>query len=97
MLILIMQFFTHERGKFIALYALALGYSNGIAPLIMGFINDGQGYKWVFVSISTRDIGSFESSNRPLIVLVCYLLRSVTPYHLFLYGGNQIRPRQVYD
>lgn len=43
------QFFTHERGKFIALYALALGYSNGIAPLIMGFINDGQGYKWVFV------------------------------------------------
>ncbi|RSL76570.1 hypothetical protein CEP51_009839 [Fusarium floridanum] len=41
-------FFTHERGKFIALYALALGYSNGIAPLIMGFINDGQGYKWVF-------------------------------------------------
>ena len=23
-----------------ALYALALGYSNGIAPLIMGFIND---------------------------------------------------------
>ncbi|KAH7215276.1 major facilitator superfamily domain-containing protein [Fusarium oxysporum] len=42
------QFFTHERGKFIALYALALGYSNGIAPLIMGFINDGQGYQWVF-------------------------------------------------
>lgn len=33
-----------------ALYALALGYSNGIAPLIMGFINAGQGYKWVFVS-----------------------------------------------
>lgn len=46
----ISQFFTHERGKFIALYALALGYSNGIAPLIMGFINDGQGYQWVFVS-----------------------------------------------
>ncbi|EEU44025.1 uncharacterized protein NECHADRAFT_30383 [Fusarium vanettenii 77-13-4] len=41
-------FFTHERGKFIALYALALGWSNGVAPLIMGFINDGQGYKWVF-------------------------------------------------
>lgn len=32
-----------------ALYALALGYSNGIAPLIMGFINDGMGYQWVFV------------------------------------------------
>ena len=33
-----------------ALYAMALGYSNGIAPLIMGFINNGQGYQWVFVS-----------------------------------------------
>jgi MFS family permease len=46
-------FFTHERGKYMALYALALGYSNGIAPLIMGFINDGQGYQWVFVSVTT--------------------------------------------
>lgn len=36
-----------------AVYALALGYSNGIAPLIMGFINAGQGYQWVFVSNST--------------------------------------------
>jgi hypothetical protein len=34
-----------------ALYALALGYSNGIAPLIMGFINNGMGYQWVFVSL----------------------------------------------
>ncbi|KAG5752046.1 hypothetical protein H9Q70_005333 [Fusarium xylarioides] len=47
-------FFTHERGKFIALYALALGYSNGIAPLIMGFINDGQGYQWVFTVSSAN-------------------------------------------
>ncbi|RDW86610.1 uncharacterized protein DSM5745_03252 [Aspergillus mulundensis] len=41
-------FFTHERGRYMALYALALGYSNGIAPLITGFINDGLGYEWVF-------------------------------------------------
>lgn len=42
-----------------ALYALALGYSNGIAPLIMGFINNGQGYQWVFVSSSqARDTPS---------------------------------------
>lgn len=45
------QFFTHERGKYMALYALALGWSNGIAPLITGFINDGLGYEWVFVSL----------------------------------------------
>lgn len=32
-----------------AVYAAALGYSNAIAPLIMGFINNGQGWKWVFV------------------------------------------------
>ncbi|KAF9869713.1 hypothetical protein CkaCkLH20_12756 [Colletotrichum karsti] len=41
-------FFTHERGTYMAVYALALGYSNGIAPLIMGFINQGMGYQWVF-------------------------------------------------
>ncbi|KAL4884614.1 putative MFS transporter [Aspergillus karnatakaensis] len=41
-------FFTHERGTYMALYALALGYSNGLAPLTTGFINDGQGYQWVF-------------------------------------------------
>lgn len=33
-----------------AVYALALGYSNGIAPIITGFINIGQGWRWVFVS-----------------------------------------------
>ena len=31
------------------MYALALGYSNGLAPLMMGFINVGMGYQWVFV------------------------------------------------
>jgi hypothetical protein len=40
-----------------ALYALALGYSNGIAPLIMGFINDGMGYQWVFVSTTLPSTG----------------------------------------
>lgn len=41
-------FFAHERGTFLALYALTLVGSNYIAPVISGFINDGQGYKWVF-------------------------------------------------
>lgn len=41
------QYFTHERGRYMAVYALALGYSNGIAPLISGFINKGQGWRWV--------------------------------------------------
>lgn len=30
------------------IYALTLSSSNVIAPIISGFINDGQGYRWVF-------------------------------------------------
>lgn len=48
------QFFAHERGRYMAIYALALGYSNGIAPIITGFINTGQGWRWVFVSCHYR-------------------------------------------
>lgn len=41
-------YFAHERGTYLALYAFALVGSNYFAPVIAGFINDGQGYKWVF-------------------------------------------------
>ena len=40
-------YFTHERGTYMALYALFLAGSNFFAPIIAGFINDGQGWKWV--------------------------------------------------
>lgn len=30
------------------LYALCLGSSSYLAPIMCGFINDGQGYQWVF-------------------------------------------------
>ncbi|KAJ6437914.1 hypothetical protein O9K51_09336 [Purpureocillium lavendulum] len=40
-------YFTHERGKNVALYALFLAGSNFVAPVISGFINDGQGWQWV--------------------------------------------------
>ncbi|KAF2710562.1 MFS general substrate transporter [Pleomassaria siparia CBS 279.74] len=40
-------YFTHERGRYIGLYALLLAGSNYFAPIIAGFINDGQGWKWV--------------------------------------------------
>lgn len=33
------------------LYALFLAGSNFFAPLISGFINDGQGWKWVLIRI----------------------------------------------
>ena len=41
-------YFAHERGTYLSLYALTLIGSNFFAPLICGFINDGQGYRWVF-------------------------------------------------
>ena len=43
------QYFTHERGTYIAVYALFLAGSNFLAPILSGFINDGQGWKWVLV------------------------------------------------
>ncbi|PSN60646.1 MFS transporter-like protein [Corynespora cassiicola Philippines] len=40
-------YFTHERGRYIGLYALLLAGSNFFAPIISGFINDSQGWQWV--------------------------------------------------
>ncbi|KIK50273.1 hypothetical protein GYMLUDRAFT_209250 [Collybiopsis luxurians FD-317 M1] len=40
-------YFTHERGGHIGLYALMLCGASFIAPLIAGFISDGQGWQWV--------------------------------------------------
>lgn len=44
------QYFTHERGTYLGIYALTLAGSNFFAPVIAGFINDGQGWQWVLVS-----------------------------------------------
>ncbi|MCJ1256428.1 hypothetical protein MMC24_004249 [Lignoscripta atroalba] len=40
-------YYTHERGTYLALYALFLAGSNFLAPVFAGFINDGQGWRWV--------------------------------------------------
>ncbi|KAG4430758.1 hypothetical protein IFR05_013759 [Cadophora sp. M221] len=40
-------YFTHERGKYMGLYALFLLSSNILAPIFSGFIYDGMGWKWV--------------------------------------------------
>lgn len=39
--------FQHERGTYIGLYGLLLAGSNFFAPIIAGFITDGQGWRWV--------------------------------------------------
>lgn len=41
-------YFGHERGSYMAVYGLALVGSNYFAPVISGWIDDGQGYQWVF-------------------------------------------------
>lgn len=40
-------YFQHERGFYIAVYGLLLAGSNFFAPIIAGFITDGQGWEWV--------------------------------------------------
>ncbi|PVH72653.1 MFS general substrate transporter [Cadophora sp. DSE1049] len=40
-------YFTHERGSYMGLYALMLAGSSFLAPVLAGFINDGQGWHWV--------------------------------------------------
>ena len=39
--------FTHQRGRYMALYALFIVGSNSLAPVFAGFIDDGQGWQWV--------------------------------------------------
>lgn len=41
-------YFAHERGTYMGLYSLTLVGSNFISPLIFGFVNDGQSFRWVF-------------------------------------------------
>lgn len=41
-------YFTHQRGTYMSIYAFALAGSNYFAPIICGFIADGQGWQWVF-------------------------------------------------
>lgn len=40
-------YFQHERGAYIGLYGFLLAGSNFLAPILAGFIDDGQGWKWV--------------------------------------------------
>ncbi|KAJ4377578.1 hypothetical protein N0V83_000405 [Neocucurbitaria cava] len=41
-------YFTHQRGTYMGIYALSLAGSNYFAPIICGFIAEGQGWQWVF-------------------------------------------------
>ncbi|KAL1899572.1 hypothetical protein Sste5346_002974 [Sporothrix stenoceras] len=51
--------FTHERGKYLTIYVLALYIANSIAPLIAAFIAAGQGWKWVLYWCAIYNAVSF--------------------------------------
>ncbi|KAI9150869.1 MFS-type transporter [Paramyrothecium foliicola] len=87
-------FFTHERGKYMALYALALGYSNGISPLMMAFINEGQGYQWVFVSILL--LKTFKRSNSRPSQYWCAIFCGVTFVVVFFFMEETKFDRNAY-
>ena len=58
----------HERGSYIALYGFFLIGSNFLANVFAGFINTGQGWKWVLVREFREDFSDLELT---LPVLVC--------------------------
>lgn len=42
------QYFAHERGFYMSIYAFTLAGGNFLAPVICGFIAEYQGWRWVF-------------------------------------------------
>ncbi|KAL7420325.1 hypothetical protein Q5752_005294 [Cryptotrichosporon argae] len=52
-------YFAHERVTYIGLYAMSLFGSNYLAPLVAGFIADGQGWKWVMYWSAIWNAGGF--------------------------------------
>ncbi|KAF7534151.1 hypothetical protein G7054_g6451 [Neopestalotiopsis clavispora] len=48
LLSLLTSYFTHERGWYISIYAFTLAGSSYLAPVLCGFIAEGQGWEWVF-------------------------------------------------
>ncbi|KAJ4394731.1 hypothetical protein N0V93_003950 [Gnomoniopsis smithogilvyi] len=65
-------YFTHERGTYMGVYALFLTSSNFVAPLIAGFINDGQGWQWVLYWCAIFCGIGF---------VICFLFMEETNYH----------------
>lgn len=42
-------YFSHQRGTYMAIYAATLYGAGFLGPILGGFINDGQGWKWIQV------------------------------------------------
>lgn len=53
-------YFQHERGTYIAVYALLLAGSNFLAPVFAGFIADGMGWQWVLVRLTGSVLQTYD-------------------------------------
>ncbi|KAL8717889.1 MAG: hypothetical protein Q9225_004914 [Loekoesia sp. 1 TL-2023] len=73
-------YFTHERGTYIAVYGFFLAASNFLAPLFAGFINDGQGWKWVLYWCAILSGASF---------IFLFFSLEETNYHRKVLRGGQ--------
>ena len=88
------QHFTHNRGSYIALYGFFLAGSSFLAPILAGFINDGQGWKWVLVMALTSVRWSASLHG---VVLVRNPLCRWSRFSLFLHGRNKLPSRDFFS
>ncbi|KIX03955.1 uncharacterized protein Z518_07508 [Rhinocladiella mackenziei CBS 650.93] len=65
-------YFQHQRGTYMGVYAFFLAGSNYFAPVICGFIADGQGWKWVFY---------YPSIFCAVALVFCFFFMEETNYH----------------
>ena len=65
-------YFTHERGRYMAIYTMSIIGGVYIAPIIFGFVNDGQGWKWVLFWM-----GIFSG----VALIVCFFFMEETNYY----------------
>ena len=65
-------YFTHERGRYLALFTMHIIGGVYIWPILSGFINDGQGWRWVLFWM-----GIFTG----VTFVFCFLFMEETNYH----------------
>ncbi|KAJ9644288.1 hypothetical protein H2204_001639 [Knufia peltigerae] len=75
-------YFAHERGFYMAIYGLFLAGSNFFAPIIAGFIANGQGWQWVLYWAAIFNGIGF---------IYCFFLMEETNYSRNTLAGQESR------
>ena len=79
------------------IYALLIAGGNFLAPLLMGFVNEGQNWQWVLVGASPRRDFSFyaQMTNHPQ-ALVFNFHRRCNHNCVLLHGGDKLLSRRAF-